>query len=243
MFTKTKDEIAEAVYRVAPKVYFKYYNRFDVIYTEDDFAQDAYEHIQKLFDTGYIKLDRENMDGIIYSLLNSYFVKNTIRSQFKNKQVISWEPSEKNYTNKSFGVMYGDIEDLLAVSPDILFKKEEMVELGKKIIKSIIETFPGDSYKTYRHTYIGREESLGKINLSDLNLAKLFFKGYTLQKVFEVYGFLDKNRGSQTAFITKKFNEVSDKISEKLSVLPKEDLYYALEYVKEIGIEKALYQE
>lgn len=241
---KTKEEIAEAVLRVAPRIYNRYWNLFERAYQQDDFTQDAYLHIQRLFNEGYIKPDRDNIDGIVYSLLNSFFVRNIIKSQKQLKETMVWdltEESDYSYTNSGL-IKYGDIEDTNLLKPDAETAIHIGSTIGKQIVESILDNLDFSTYKTYKHIYKGLDNELGKLNFSEKSIAKLIFNGYNLQKTLEVFGFEGKDRGSQTAFISKKYKEVSNLLENIFKALPKEDLENVLKYIQNIDLQKASYQ-
>lgn len=246
----TEEDIANAVYRVAPKVYYKNRGRFDRSYEKDDFVQDAYMHIQKLFDTGYIQPDRENIDGIIYSLLNSHFVLNKISSQSKDANRFSWSPqmspsedhSSRLILNPYDKTASGQIADKNMENPEEAHDREELEEHGKMIIDTIIDNMSFQSYTAKKHSYSGHDEILGDIELSEANLAKLYFMGYSLQAVLEVFGFGEKDRSSRSSYVTHKYQDVRYKINEIIYGLDKYDKEAVGAYVDSIEGKMASYQ-
>jgi len=249
-YSHTADDIAAAVYRVAPKIYSKYYNRFDRAYEKDDFVQDSYEHIQKLFDTGYITPDRENIDGIIYAMLSSVFVLNKIAKQSKDSKRYSWDSSEnpdgasgRTSFNPYSKDLYGQLEDKDVEDPSQTHNRIENEKSGKIIADTIIDNLSFQPYNSKKHAYSGIDDILGEIELSEANLAKMYFMGYTLQAVLEVFGFGESERHSQSSYVTHKYQNTRYKINDIIYSLSKEDKTSLGAYIDTIEKKNASYKE
>lgn len=248
----TDEDIADAVYRVAPKIYYKFRGRFDRSYEKDDFVQDAYLHIKNLFDTGYIKPDRENIDGIIYSLLSSHFALNKIVNQKKDAERLSWDYQASSgedggvYTSKIDMYnkkVYGPRPDEKGLNPEQASKIDELVEHGKLIAEEIIDNMSFTEYSTKKHKYSGYSEEFGELKLSESVLAKLYLCGYTLQAVLEMFGFGIGDRHSQSSYITHKYQDVRNKVNDIIYSLDKYDKEALGAYVDSIESKGSSFQD
>jgi hypothetical protein len=209
-----EDGIAEETYKVASKVYSNYNWWKNTNYHEEDFVQDAVMYMVNLYRKNYFPTDQDNIKGIIYRLLNGFFVRNMYKKVAREKR------------NMSLDNTIGDTEQsyIENVESTELTPEEEValayaIEEGQQILAEVADDLSPIEYKTRKHKYIGEEKSLGKLKLSDTSIAKLLTLGYKYHDILEIYNVNHSNIGasSEATYVYRKTKEVIDKIAAKLN--------------------------
>lgn len=232
--TVTEEQLIEATYEVARKVYYsKTWSNTN--YTVDDFEQDAVMHILDLYHKNYFEVeDSQNIKGLIYTLLSNHFVKNTYKSVKRDQQNLSLqdvgseESDMSGVVGKTFYNRQGsDIED-----PSEIVASEESILLGKYIIEDVIKKLNFLPPVSRSHSYKGREKTLGAINLSERNIAKLLLLGYNLHEIYEIYG--QKTLSGATGFISRLVKSVMEDLKEYIDLLDEIEKKAVTDYIMSI---------
>lgn len=221
----TEDDVALAVYNVAPIIYNNKAQQGawdNTSYTEEDFVNEAALYTINLFRNKYFSTDFDSLEPIIYRMLNSHFVRNVLnrerRDYSRNLPVLNRPKGDENDTEF---IDYLESEYL----PPSEFVDRSLIDRGEAIAEKIIDSLNFLPYRTRKHTYVGQDKDLGKLQLSEQNIARLLFLGETPRGIIRIYGKEVDNIGSssEASFILHKVKEVIEKIVLMVEKLPNKD--------------------
>lgn len=229
----TEDDVAEATYNVAPIVYN---NRVttgswvDTAYTKEDFTQEAALYMVGLFRKNYFRTDNDELEPIIYRMLNNHFVSNTNKKAHKDykRNIPSLNRTFPNSTTE-----YIDMEQSLDNTSEDTIISEEAVEHGKEILDEIIDLLSFKPYVTRKHTYKGTHVTMGELDLSEKNIALLLLQGNSARDIIRIYGKEVDNIGtsSEASFVLHKVKRVVDNLAYIINGLSEEDREYVKTYI------------
>lgn len=177
-----EDSVIAVVYNVAPRVYYR--KRWPQPYTIDDFVQDSAMYILDLYRKNYFPTDQDNIDPIIYRLLDGFFIINKY-------QRIKKEEYGKIYLDRYFKHGNHDSssdQSVLQLAVDNNYdERDSRVAIGLELAEELIDRMDFQPYKTRKYKYVGylNGETLA---LSEKNLAKLILMGMTMHDILDVYG-------------------------------------------------------
>ena len=206
----TEDELVSAVYNVAPIIYNSKTRAGvwdNTSYTEEDFTQEAALYALGLFRKNYFNTDYDILEPIVYRMLNSHFVWNVSRRE--RREYKRNEPSlNRKYSNSDREYLDSEVDyNTRSVSDKAIY--DEDIEEGKKIVDEIIELLDFKPYRTRKHTYIGNDEELGQIELTEKNIALLLLRGNSARDIIRIYGKEVDNIGasSEASFVSHKIKD------------------------------------
>lgn len=177
-----EDSVVGVVYNVAPRVYYR--KRWPQLYTIDDFVQESAMYILDLYRKNYFPTDQDNIDPIIYRLLDGFFIINKY-------QRIKKEGYGKIYLDRYFKHGNHDSssdQSALQLAVDNNYdERDSRVAIGLELAEELIDRMDFQPYKTRKYKYVGylNGETLA---LSEKNLAKLILMGMTMHDILDVYG-------------------------------------------------------
>lgn len=215
---KYLNDLIEATYEIAPAVYYKYTWKPQWGITLDDYKQEAAVEVVKLFKNRFITPPKDNytntnLKTYIFSILNKYFTINLInvKSRETYDKVLHFESlvidneSVESVMDRLMG------NDYQAETPETFY---EILE-GKQTLESIIDQLSLTPYATYKYKYVSEDG----LSLNETNLAKLITTGHTPNDIIRIFAKDAKYRSAQASYLRKKYKEVFDKLSTKISAL------------------------
>ena len=210
-----EEQVTQAVYNVAPRVYTKR-NWQGTRYTLEDFCQDSAMYILRLYRTNYFSTDRDNIEPIIYRLLNGFFSFNKLKELRKvESRVYSYDSYDlKTPGDYSFVDVVGEgTDEDMAVD----------IEAGKEVIVEILENLSDKEVESKKYEYYGMADGK-RYGLSERNIASLLFSGKTAHDIIDFYGKTVDWIGSssEATFVFHKVQGTLDKIKSVLSGLGEE---------------------
>lgn len=231
----TEDEVVRLTYKVAPIVY-KGRSWVGSKYSLDDFVQDAVMHILEKFRAGYLDTDRDDIKPLIYVLLNRFFAYNKYKKAKNDRATSSLHlPAIDTSGDSSKKEMIEMIEDENP-SPEEFTKNIDAIGDGEEIILGIIDNLDFEPFKSRKYQYSGEIDGK-KIELTEANLAKLFFSGKTLHDILRIYGINVTNSGadSRASFIAHKLKALIKKMSETINALNDREKESVVKYLENIA--------
>lgn len=234
---RDEEKIVSQAYDMAEKMYKRYGSRLrSVSVDRDDYIQDAVIYILNLFRKDYMNIaDINNASGIIYKMLGR-FTLNQIQTDAK--QVNKRGPS------LDVGVeLQDDLETTYTMSKEGLFgsstkspEEEYLLEEGRLMLEDIIEQLDVTPFKSTKYNYQGFEKNLGKVSLSEQNIAKLLLMGNHFHDILKVYNVEASNIGSssEATYVHRKIKQTLDKLADIVNSLDSEDRKLVKDYIQQI---------
>lgn len=228
------DDLIEATYRVAPKVYKKYTWDARFQYTVDDYAQEAAMYIFDLFKQQYINLPNNigKIDNLVYSLLDKHwtFNKYTSLRTSGNHEVSRLHVEDIDDSGfQALGVYLDSVSDDTDNQEDRL-----AIKIGKDILNDLINnTFSYTPYRNAKHTY----EYKGQ-RLTEKMLAELVLSGKSPNAIVELIGYSSKDNTPPTVMLRRRYKTIIDKTAEAIKKLSLGDRKYIERYLETVGYDE-----